>query len=392
MSVVAGAISANAATAIAALSLAIWLYLLFLRGFFWCERPRRAPMTPSRRPDIVVVIPARDEAATIGETVTSLLRQDYAGGITIVLVDDHSGDGTGAVARAASRAAGGADRLTVVAARTLPRGWTGKMWAIAEGLHHIEASGCKAELVLLTDADIAHHPGNVAELVARSEADGLDLASLMVELNCETFAERALIPAFVFFFAMLYPFGWVNDKRRRLAGAAGGCMLIRRGALDRIGGVASVRDALIDDCALAAKLKANGRIWLGLAAGTRSLRRYESLGDIWRMIARTAYTQLGHSPLLLAGTVLGMVVTYLAPPVLTLTAGGAAFYLAAAAWLTMIFSFVPILRVYGQSLLIAPLLPLIALFYLAATIDSARRHWQGRGGEWKGRVQQRGQA
>jgi hopene-associated glycosyltransferase HpnB len=386
------ALIANAPTAIAALSLAIWLYLLFFRGFFWCERPRRAPAASLRQPEIVAVIPARDEAATIGETVASLLRQVYGGRLTIVLVDDHSGDGTGAVAREAARAVGGADRLAIVAARPLPPGWTGKMWAVAEGLRHVEASGSMAELVLLTDADIAHHPGNLAELVARLESDELDLASLMVKLNCATFAERALIPAFVFFFAMLYPFAWVNDKRRRMAGAAGGCMLIRRSALDRIGGVASVRGALIDDCALAAQIKAGGKIWLGLAAETRSLRRYDGLGDIWRMIARTAYTQLGYSPLLLAGTVLGLVVTYLAPPVLALGAGGAAAYLAGAAWLAMTIAFMPILRVYRLNLLIAPLLPAIASFYLAATIDSARRHWQGRGGEWKGRVQQRGQA
>jgi hopene-associated glycosyltransferase HpnB len=386
------ALYVDAATAVAALSLAIWLYLLVGRGFFWLERPRPAPPAPPRYPAIVVVIPARDEAATIGETVASLLHQDYAGNLTIVLVDDHSSDGTAEAAREAARAAGGADRLTIVTSRPLPAGWTGKMWAVAEGLRHVESSGSLAELVLLTDADIAHHPANLAELVARIETDGLDLASLMVKLNCETFAERALTPAFVFFFAMLYPFAWVNDPRRRIAGAAGGCMLIRRSALDRIGGVACVRDALIDDCALAREIKAGGRIWLGLAGETRSLRRYEGLGDIWRMIARTAYTQLGYSPLLLAGTVLGLAVTYVALPVLALAGGGMTAYIAGAAWLAMTIAFVPILRVYRQPLVIAPLLPAIASFYLAATIDSARRHWQGRGGEWKGRVQQRGQA
>jgi hopene-associated glycosyltransferase HpnB len=382
----------DAAMAVAAISLVIWLYLLFGRGFFWLERPPPAPPAPPRRPAIVAVIPARDEAATIGETVASLLRQDYAGDLDIVLVDDHSSDGTGAVARAAAHAAGGVERLTIVPARQLPAGWTGKMWAVAEGLRHVEASGSAAELVLLTDADIAHHTGNLAGLVARIKNDGLDLASLMVNLNCETFAERALIPAFVFFFAMLYPFAWVGDPRRRVAGAAGGCMLVRRSALDRIGGVAGVRAALIDDCALAARIKPDGKIWLGLAAETRSLRRYEGLGDIWRMIARTAYSQLGYSPLLLAGTVLGMVVTYLAPPVLALTGSGAAAYIAGVAWSAMTIAFAPILRVYRQPLVIAPLLPVIAAFYLAATIDSARRHWQGKGGEWKGRVQQRGQA
>jgi hopene-associated glycosyltransferase HpnB len=383
----------NPATAVAILSLAIWLYLLFGRGFFWCERPRRAVAAPQRRPEIVAIIPARDEAETIGTTVTSLLCQDYGGPLTIVLVDDHSSDGTATVASSAARAIGGADRLTIVPARTLPAGWTGKMWAVAEGLRHVEASGNTAELVLLTDADIAHHPGNLAGLVARIESDGLDLASLMVRLNCATLAERALIPAFVFFFAMLYPFAWVNDPRRRTAGAAGGCVLVPRAALQRIGGVASVRDALIDDCALAGRIKAGGRIWLGLAGETRSLRRYEGLGDIWRMIARTAYSQLGYSPLLLGATVLGLAVTYLAPPILVLAGSDETSFLAgAAAWLAMTIAFVPILRVYEQPPLIAPLLPVIAAFYLAATIDSARRHWQGRGGEWKGRVQQRGQA
>jgi hopene-associated glycosyltransferase HpnB len=377
---------------IAALSLAIWVYLLFGRGGFWRERPRVAPTPAPRYPEIVAIIPARDEAATIGETVASLLRQDYCGRLTLVLVDDHSSDGTRAVARAAAHALGGEDRLAIVPARLLPAGWTGKIWAIAEGLRHVEASGVAAELVLLTDADIAHHRGNLAELVARLESERLDLASLMVKLNCASFAERALIPAFVFFFGKLYPFAWVNDARRRTAGAAGGCVLVRRSALERIGGVASVRGMLIDDCALARRIKTGGPIWLGLAAETRSLRRYPRLGDIWRMIARTAYTQLSHSPLVLAGTVLGLVLTYLVPPILTVFGSGIAAYLAAAAWLAMTIAFVPILRVYRQPLIIAPLLPVIASFYLAATIDSARRHWQGRGGEWKGRVLQRGQA
>jgi len=380
------------AAALAALSLAIWLYLLFARGGFWRERPRPAPTTSPRRPSVVAVIPARDEAATIGETVASLLGQRYAGSLRLIVVDDHSRDGTAAAARAAARALAAEDRLTIVGAAPLPAGWTGKLWAVAEGLRHLDESGEPAELVLLTDADIAHHRDNLGELVARVEGGGLDLASLMVKLHCGLFAERCLIPAFVFFFAKLYPFAWVNDGGRRTAGAAGGCMLVRRAALARIGGIASIRGALIDDCALAERIKAGGRIWLGLSAETRSLRRYERLGDIWRMIARTAYTQLGYSPLLLAGTVLGLAVTYLVPPVLTLFGSGIAALLAGAAWLAMSIAFAPTLRFYRQPVLVAPLLPLIATFYLAATIDSARRHWQGRGGEWKGRVQQRGRA
>lgn len=380
------------ATTLAALSLAVWLYLLFARGGFWREHPRPAPPTSPRWPSVVAVIPARDEAETIGETVASLLGQRYAGRFTLVVVDDHSRDGTEAVAREAARALAAEDRLTIVGAAPLPASWTGKLWAVAEGLRHLEQSGEAAELVLLTDADIAHHRDNLSELVARLESNGLDLASLMVKLHCASFAERWLIPAFVFFFEMLYPFAWVNDSRRRTAGAAGGCMLVRRAALARIGGIASISGALIDDCALAQRIKAGGKIWLGLSAETRSLRRYERLGDIWRMIARTAYTQLDYSPLLLAGTVLGLAVTYLVPPILTLGGSGITTLLAGAAWLAMTIAFAPILRLYRQPLFVAPLLPLIASFYLAATIDSARRHWQGRGGEWKGRVQQRGQA
>ncbi len=382
----------TAAMIVAAISLAIWFYLLLARGGFWRERPRSAPLESPRWPEIVAVIPARDEAETIAETVVSLLRQRYPGRLSLVLVDDHSSDGTAAAARAAAAELGDADRLSVIGARALPAGWTGKMWAVAEGLRHVEERNETAELVLLTDGDIAHHQDNLAELVARIESNDLDLASLMVKLNCASFAERALIPAFVFFFGKLYPFAWVNDIRRRTAGAAGGCMLVRRAALRRIGGVVRIRDALIDDCALAREVKAGGAIWLGLTAETRSLRRYRRLGDIWRMITRTAYAQLGHSPLRLATMVIGLVLAYLAPPILVFGGEKLTVVLAATAWLAMTVAFAPILTLYGQPLVVAPFLPLIALFYLAATIDSARRHWQGRGGEWKGRVQQRGEA
>ncbi len=362
----------TAAMIVAAISPAIWFYLLLARGGFWRERPRSAPLESPRWPEIIAVIPARDEAETIAETVASLLRQRYPGRLSLVLVD--------------------ADRLSVIGARALPVGWTGKMWAVAEGLRHVEERNETAELVLLTDGDIAHHQDNLAELVARIESNDLDLASLMVKLNCASFAERALIPAFVFFFGKLYPFAWVNDIRRRTAGAAGGCMLVRRAALRRIGGVVRIRDALIDDCALAREVKAGGAIWLGLTTETRSLRRYRRLGDIWRMITRTAYAQLGHSPLRLATMVIGLVLAYLAPPILVFGGEKITVVLAATAWLAMTVAFSPILTIYGQPLVVAPFLPLIALFYLAATIDSARRHWQGRGGEWKGRVQQRGEA
>jgi len=380
----------TASAALAALSLAIWVHLLVARGGFWRQRSEPPPDPPARWPEVVAIVPARDEAATIGRAVASLLRQNYPGRLSIVLVDDHSSDGTAEAARAAERGLGGARAapLDIVPARPLPGGWTGKLWAVSEGLHHIEESGSSAEHVLLTDADIEHDPGNLAELVARMERGGLDLASLMVKLRCVSLAERALVPAFVFFFQLLYPFAWVGDERRKTAAAAGGCMLIRRAALARAGGIARIRGALIDDCALGRMLKQGGAIWLGLAEKTRSLRAYPRLGDIWRMIARTAYTQLDHSPLLLGATLLGMTMTYLVPPVLSVL-GGTAAILAALGWVAMTIAFVPTLRLYRQPLAMAPLVPLVALFYMAATVDSARRHRQGRGGEWKGRVQQR---
>jgi hopene-associated glycosyltransferase HpnB len=371
---------------LAALALAIWLYLLFARGFFWLPRiPPPAP-PPGSWPGVAVVVPARDEEAVIAQSIGSLLAQDYPGRFSVVLVDDHSSDGTAERAIAAAAESGRAERLTVVVARTLPRGWTGKMWALAEGVRGLEETGRPPELLLFTDADIAHHPGNVSELVARLEEKSRDLVSLMVLLRCRSAAERWLIPAFVFFFAMLYPFAWANDPRRRIAAAAGGCILVRRSAYERSGGHAAIRNALIDDCALARRVKAGGPIWIGLTRQVRSLRPYPDVAEVWRMVARTAFTQLDHSPWLLLGTVLGLGLTFLAPPLLLL-AGGAAVWIAGAAWLAMAVAYAPMLRFYGVSPLRAPLLPAVAAIYLAATLDSARRHWRGVGGGWKGRVQ-----
>lgn len=370
-----------ALTALGGLVVAIWAYLLLGRGFFWLARvPTPAPL-PARYPSVVAVIPARNEAEGVGRAVASLLDQEYPGDFSVVVVDDHSNDGTAEVARAA--AAGRDDRLTVVAARPLPGGWTGKLWALSEGVRQVARP---PDLYLFTDADIAHHRSNLTELVARLESEQRDLVSLMVKLHCESFAERFLIPPFVFFFALLYPFAWSNDPRKKVAGAAGGCILIRRSAYERIGGYAAIKGELIDDCALAREVKRGGAIWLGLTQATESLRLYPRVADIWNMVARTAYTQLDYSPLLLAGTVLGLVVTYLAP-VLLLFAGDRAAWLGALAWLGMAVSYAPMLRFYGRSLLWAPLLPAAASVYLAATIASAWRHWRGRGGEWKGRVQ-----
>lgn len=378
--------------ALAALSLAIWIYLLFCRGFFWLTRLPAPVPPPARWPSVVAVVPARDEAAVVGEAVTSLLAQEYPGRFSVVLIDDHSEDGTADAARAAASRLGKSHRLTVLGARTLPAGWTGKLWALSEGVRQVEEQGDAPDLFLFTDADIAHHRSNIAELVARLEDEERDLVSLMVLLRCRSVAERFMIPAFVFFFAMLYPFTWSNDPRKSTAAAAGGCVLLRQSAYRRIGGFAAIRSALIDDCALAKAVKhSGGSIWLGLTQETRSLRPYPDLADIWRVVARTAYAQLRHSPLLLAGTVLGLAVTYLVPAALV-TAGGPAAWLAGAAWLAMSLAYLPMVRFYRLSPLWAPLLPAIALLYLAATLDSARRHWRGTGGEWKGRVQWRSQS
>jgi len=376
----------SAAMVLATIVLGIWVYLLLGRGWFWL--PQFLPPVPAlaRRPRIVAVMPARNEAAVVGEAVASVLTQDYPGAFSLVLVDDHSSDGTVAVARAAALAVGRSDGLTVVSARALPPGWSGKLWALSEGVRWVEEQAAPPDLYLFTDADIAHPPNNLAKLVATLEGRGFDLVSLMVTLRCQSIAERFLIPAFVFFFAMLYPFSWASDPRRRTAAAAGGCVLMRRDIYHRVGGYAAIRGALIDDCALARAVKPHGRIHLALSRRTRSLRPYPRFGDIWSMVARTAYAQLFHSPAVLAATVLGMGLTFLAPPFLVF-AGDASAWLAGGAWAAMIVAYAPMLRFYRRSPLWAPLLPLVALIYVAATLDSAWRYYRGRGGEWKGRVQ-----
>jgi hopene-associated glycosyltransferase HpnB len=373
---------------LASMVLAIWPYLLLGRGAFWLGRERdeaiggRGPW-----PAITAVIPARDEAECVGETVVSLLRQDYAGEFHVVLVDDQSRDGTAEVARAAAAALGAIDRLTVLPGRTLPAGWTGKLWAQSQGVEAAEAGPRPPELILLTDADIVYAPGELAKLAARAQAGGYVLTSLMAKLRCESFAERMFVPAFIFFFQMLYPFAWANDPRRSTAAAAGGCMLVRREKLRAAGGMASIRSALIDDCALAKELKAQGPIWIGLTDGVRSVRAYPAVEDIRRMVSRTAYAQLRYSPLLLAGTILGLAMTYLAPVLLTIFATGLAKILGIAAWLLMALAFQPILRFYRVSPLWGLALPAIAATYMAFTLDSAYQHARGRGGMWKGRAQ-----
>jgi len=371
----------------AAATLAIWLYFLLFRGGFWREfRHPAKPPTPLRKAlRIVAIVPARDEAAFAGAAIASLATQRPPGYFHIILVDDHSSDGTAAIAAAAAPR----DLLTVTSAAPLPAGWTGKLWAVAEGVRH--AAAHRPDYLLLTDADIVHPPGNAATLAARAQAGSYDLVSYMATLSCRTPAERALVPAFVFFFFLLYPPAWIRTARRTTAGAAGGCMLVGYRTLEQIGGIEAIRGELIDDCALARAVKrSGGRVWLGLGETTHSIRPYRSFGEFGRMISRSAFTELHHSSLLLAGTVAGLLFTYIAPALLTLFASQPSAGMGALAWLLMSVCYLPALRFYRRSRLGAPLLPLVALFYAGATVHSAISYWSGAGGRWKGRVQNHG--
>lgn len=371
-------------SALAGLSLAVWLYLIFARGGFWLalEREAGAP-APRAWPDVVAVIPARDEAELIGETVGSLLEQDYPGGFRIVVVDDESADGTAEIARRAAAS----ERLTVVAGAPTPPGRTGKLWAVAQGIAAAETAAPK--YWLLTDADIAYRADALSGLVARAEREGLVLNSLMARLACQSFPERFAIPAFVFFFQMLYPFAWANDPRRKTAAAAGGCMLVKREALAAAGGIAAIRNALIDDCALARLLKRSGPIRLSLAERVDSLRRYPDFGEIRRMVRRSAYAQLNFSPALLAFTVAGMALVYLAPVGAALFAHGGARACGLGAWALMAAAFQPTLRDYRVSPLWGLMLPAIAALYTVYTVELGLASARGQGGLWKGRYQER---
>jgi hopene-associated glycosyltransferase HpnB len=370
---------------IGAVVAAVWVYLIAFRGAFWrIEREDRTPATAPLR-SVVAVIPARNEADVIGGAVTSLLAQDFAGRFDIVIVDDHSADGTADIARAAAAEAGAADRVTVIAAEPVPAGWTGKLWAMRQGTEI--ASATRPDYLLLTDADIVHAADNLRRLVARAEAGRYHLVSLMVRLHCRGFWERLLVPAFVFFFFKLYPPRWVADSERGMAAAAGGCMLLRGETLARIGGVDSIRHEIIDDCALARRVKSIGPVWLGMAEETRSVRPYGSWRPLWDMISRCAFAQLRYSTSILVAMLVMMTLIYLAPPLLLLSDKPVAVALGGAAWLAMAASFMPILKIYRCPPLVALLLPLIALFYMAATLGSAVQFWRGRGGAWKGRFQ-----
>ncbi len=359
-------------------SVGAWIYLLCFRGGFWRVRELPDPPRAEAEPSVAAVAPARNEEAVVALAMESLAGQNYTGRFNVFLVDDHSADAT-------IQAAGTHPRLRIVQAGPMPPGWTGKLWAVSEGLKHAER--LQPDYILLTDADIVHSPDSLSRLVARAQAENLDLVSWMAALRCNALAERALVPAFVFFFFMLYPPAWVANPRRGIAAAAGGCMLVRRSALERIGGIAAIRGELIDDCALARAIKPGGRIWLGITDSVRSIRVYDTFAEIGRMISRSAFTQLRHSALLLAGTVIGLAIVFVAPPLLFLSRDPSAVALGVIAWALMTMSYLPMLRFYRRSPCWAPLLPLSALFYIGATLHSALRYWSGQGGEWKGRFQ-----
>jgi hopene-associated glycosyltransferase HpnB len=370
-------------------ALGIWLHLFFGRGWFWRVRRLDADREKSALeewPSVVAIVPARNEAETIGQAVASLVAQDYAGQFSIVVVDDHSDDGTAEIARRAAAENGAAERVQIVSAAPLAEGWTGKVWALNQGV--ASAAESKQAFYWFTDADVNHAPDTLRRLAAQAAQGRSDLASLMVLLQAKTLPERALIPAFLYFFLMLYPPPWIADEELNTAGAAGGCILLRREVLERIGGLAAIRSEVIDDCALARKVKGSGgRVWMGLTRKSVSLRVYGTWAEIRDLIARTAFTQLHYSPLILLGTLAGMLLTYVAPVALLFSYDSTAQVLGLAAWLLMAISFLPTLRFYRLSPAWAPLLPLTALFYTYATWLSAVRYWRGRGGHWKGRAQ-----
>jgi len=374
---------------LALLVLAIWLYLAFLRGNFWrLEEDHLEPNPVEIWPHVVAIVPARNEAATIARAVTSLLGQDYPGEFSVIVVNDQSDDGTAELAREAAEEFGAARRLSIQTVAVLSPGWTGKLWALNEGIS--AASGKAPDFFWFTDADIAHAPDTLRRLVSRTETESLDLASLMVLLQAKTFPEKLLIPPFLYFFLMLYPPRWIADPQKRNAGAAGGCILLRSAALERIGGFGSIRSEVIDDCALARAVKENGgKIWMGVTRACSSLREYRTFAEIRDLIARTAFTQLRYSSLLLAVTLIGLFVTYWLPWILFFVGEDPAWLLGSTAASLMTVTFLFTVKFYNRSALWALTLPLAAGFYSYATFLSAVRYWRGRGARWKGRTQAR---
>jgi hopene-associated glycosyltransferase HpnB len=377
-------------TTIALASAVLWLVLLLGRGGFWRAAEHDSARRPARDatalPPVTAIIPARDEAETIAATLGSLIAQRYPGELHVIVVNDRSDDETAAIARKTAEGSTGRHRVTVVEGEPLPRGWAGKLWAMQQGVEHARVAERTPQFLFFTDADIVHAEDTLAVLVERSIAGKYVLTSLMAKLRCISPAERLLVPAFIFFFQMLYPFRWVQRRNRATAAAAGGCMLVRHDALEAAGGLQALRSALIDDCALARELKRVGPIWLGLTERVRSLRTYRTLADIRRMVARSAYAQLRFSPTLLAFTIFAMLLMYAAPPVIVMLVAGPAKLPALAAWILMSALMQPTLRFYGVSPFYGAALPVIGMLYLLFTISSAYEHLRGRGAAWKGRT------
>lgn len=385
------------------LNLIVWIYLLLFRGQFWQTNQRLLPISEIETenikdwPSIYIIIPARNEADLLPVTLKSLLTQDYPGNWKIILVDDQSTDNTPNIAKRIALQTNNLAKLEVISAPDLPRGWTGKLWAISTGINYAKQQTPPPDYFLLTDADIEHSSTNIRQLVVKAERKNLALVSLMVKLHCQSLPEKLMIPAFVFFFQKLYPFKWVNNPQKNTAAAAGGCILIRQQALDEIGGLEIIKNALIDDCTLAKAVKQNAtnkKIWLGLTSDTKSRRTYEDLASIWQMVARTAFTQLNYSPLLLIVTIVGMILVYLLPPLAIILGVILGYWkivlIALLARLLMYLAYLPMIKFYQCSPIYALSLPTVAFLYTLMTIDSAWRYWQGRGGNWKGRIYHKG--
>jgi hopene-associated glycosyltransferase HpnB len=377
------------ATALACLCLIAWCYLAAFHGLFWKPLLDEKPQDPASWPSVTIIVPARNEAEALPQSLPTLLAQDYAGEWKIILIDDHSNDGTAEIAQKSAAKMSVADKLQILQAPPLAEGWTGKVAAMQTGV-----TQSQSDYVLFTDADIAHSKDSLRRLVANAVANRLDLASLMVKLSAQSTAEKLLIPAFVFFFAMLYPFRKIADPFSRTAGAAGGVMLVKRKALENSGGLPRIRAALIDDCSLARMIKDSGgdnggigHVSLTLTNNVKSLRPYPHFRDIHNMIARTAFTQLRNSAFLLLGSVLGLCFLFFVPILFPLFTEWQAGLPALAAWVLMSALYLPMTRFYGLRSVWALTLPFAAFLYIIATIDSARRTWQGSGGQWKGRAQ-----
>jgi hopene-associated glycosyltransferase HpnB len=375
------------------LSLTIWIYLILFRGNFWLCNQYLEDLPLDSKPSVTIIIPARNEAENISICIESLLNQDYQGIFKIVLIDDQSEDNTAEIAQKIAIENKKENQLIIIKGESLPSGWSGKLWAMSQGIFWGKKH-FKTDYFLFTDGDIKHSENNLTQLLAKAEKNNLDLVSLMVKLRCESFWEKLLIPAFIFFFQKLYPFPLVNNASKKIAAAAGGCILIRETALTRIGGVEALKKALIDDCTLASLVKKtlpiNHGIWLGLSDTTTSLRSYSSLTPIWNMVTRTAFTQLNYSFLLLIGTILGMFIIYLVPLFILIfaifTANLTLIFLAIITLFLMALSYYPTIKLYQLPFFFCLVLPAIALLYSLMTIDSAVRYLQGKGGQWKGRV------